>query len=99
MGLPEKQAAAFQAFYNSARHNDVLDEKTTVMIHLAAAMAVACSPCMKYYLSQVEDVGITQEEIGIIQAIVMAVSAGRIREQFSEVLTGKGTCEEEDIGC
>ena len=41
--LPD-QKQAFQAFYDSARHNQVLDERTTVMIHLASAMAVACYP-------------------------------------------------------
>lgn len=29
--------------------------------------------------------GITDEEVGIIQGIVMAVSGGRIRAQFKEV--------------
>jgi hypothetical protein len=29
--------------------------------------------------------GITDEEIGAIQGIVMAVSAGRVRAQFNEV--------------
>lgn len=38
------QRQAFQDFYDSARHNHVLDERTTVMIHLASAMAVACYP-------------------------------------------------------
>jgi len=42
--LPEKQRHAFGAFYKSARHNDILDEKTTLMIHLATAMSVACYP-------------------------------------------------------
>jgi len=34
----------WQTFYDSARHNDVLDERTTVMLHLASAMAVGCYP-------------------------------------------------------
>jgi len=81
MALPEAQQKAFDQFYSSARNNTVLDEKTTVMIHLASAMAVACHPCMQYYLSQVDKVGITEEEVGVIQAIVMAVSAGRVMMQ------------------
>ena len=92
MALPQKQAEAFQAFYNSARHNEVLDEKTTVMIHLAAAMAVACNPCMEYYLSQVEKAGITEEEIGVIQSIVMAVSGGRVAAQFKHLCASDGSC-------
>jgi hypothetical protein len=42
--LPEKQKKAFSDFYDSARHNDILPAKTTLMIHLAASMAVACHP-------------------------------------------------------
>lgn len=34
----------WQAFYDSARHNDVLDERTTLMLHLASAMALGCDP-------------------------------------------------------
>jgi hypothetical protein len=42
--LMEDRAKNWKAFYDSARHNDVLDERTTVLIHLAAAMAVGCYP-------------------------------------------------------
>jgi len=31
-------------FYDSARNNDVLDEKTTLMLHLGASMALGCHP-------------------------------------------------------
>lgn len=34
----------WRAFYDSARHNTVLDRKTTLMLHLATAMAVGCYP-------------------------------------------------------
>ena len=42
--LPEKQKKAWNDFYNSARHNNILEPKTTVMLHLASAMAVGCYP-------------------------------------------------------
>lgn len=42
--LPRDQKKAYSAFYNSARHNEILGEKTTVLIHLAAAMALGCYP-------------------------------------------------------
>lgn len=42
--LPEKQATAFDEFYESARYNKVLDQKTTLLIHLATAMSAACYP-------------------------------------------------------
>ncbi len=85
--LSEEQKKKFREFYESARRNDILDGKTTVMVHLAAAMAVACYPCMRHYFNETEDVGITEEEIGAIQSIVMAVSAGRVKAQVHEVLS------------
>ncbi len=42
--LPREQKRAFGAFYRSARQNDVLEPKTTLMLHLATAMAVGCVP-------------------------------------------------------
>jgi len=42
--MPKERVNEFQLFYDSARHNEVLSERTTVMIHLATAMAVACYP-------------------------------------------------------
>jgi hypothetical protein len=34
----------WQTFYDSARRNEILDERTTVMLHLASAMALGCYP-------------------------------------------------------
>ncbi len=42
--LPEPQNEAFNRFYKAARFNDVLDPKTTLLIHLATAMSAACYP-------------------------------------------------------
>jgi hypothetical protein len=42
--LPKNQKRTFELFYGSARKNDILEPKTTLMIHLAAAMAVGCYP-------------------------------------------------------
>mgnify|MGYP001413295475 CR=1 FL=1 len=42
--LPRQQAVAFGRFYQSARENEVLDPKTTVLLHLASAMAFGCYP-------------------------------------------------------
>ncbi|MFC2088402.1 hypothetical protein ACFLSX_02290 [Calditrichota bacterium] len=42
--LPVKQKNEYRNFYNSATNNDILDPKTTLMIHLASAMAFACYP-------------------------------------------------------
>ncbi len=40
---------------------------------------------MEYYLGVAKEEGLTDEEIGAVQSIVMAVSAGKVRAQFREV--------------
>ncbi len=42
--LPKEQNELWDAAYDSARHNDVLDPKTTTLMHLAVALAVGCYP-------------------------------------------------------
>ncbi len=42
--LPQRQEQAFKAFYKTARENKILDPKTTLLIHLASAMALGCYP-------------------------------------------------------
>jgi hypothetical protein len=42
--LSKKQLQPWSDFYDAARHNDILPAKTTLMLHLATAMAVACDP-------------------------------------------------------
>jgi hypothetical protein len=42
--LPQEQQQAYTDFYESARKNDILNPKTTFLIHLASAMAVGCYP-------------------------------------------------------
>lgn len=42
--LASKQKRAFVDFYNSARNNEILEPKVTLMIHLASAMALSCYP-------------------------------------------------------
>lgn len=42
---------------------------------------------MAHYLGVAKDEGITDDEIGVAQAIAMAVCAGRVRAQFREVRT------------
>lgn len=67
------------------RENTIPDSKTTLLLHLASAMAPVCSPCMEFYLGEAEKEGITAEESGAVQAVVMAVSAGRVNAQLREV--------------
>jgi alkylhydroperoxidase/carboxymuconolactone decarboxylase family protein YurZ len=96
--LPQ-QKEAFDAFYKSARYSGVIDNKTSLMIHLASSLAVACIPCASYYLEQVDEVGLTDDEISAIKTIVMAVSAGRVMMQFDEVLNSGAEGYLEDNGC
>ncbi len=46
---------------------------------------------MEHYLGVAKKEGITTEEIGAVQAIVMAVNAGRILAQFREVRAAHGS--------
>ena len=89
--LPQ-QKEAFGEFYKSANQNGILDDKTTLMIHLAAAMALGCYPCMEHYLAQTDKAGLTSDEISAVQAIVMAVSAGKVNAQLQEVRKKNAPC-------
>lgn len=42
--LPPEQDKAYKEFYHSARQNKILSPKTTLMVHLASAMAFGCYP-------------------------------------------------------
>ena len=42
--LAKQQEKTYSDFYDSARNNEILEPKTTLLIHLAAAMAVGCYP-------------------------------------------------------
>ena len=42
--LPTEQNKRYRAFYDSARRNEILEPKTTLLIHLASAMALGCAP-------------------------------------------------------
>lgn len=82
--LQERQQQKFNEFYDAARNSGTLDPKTTLLLNLAAAMALGCTPCMETYLAAAGKEGITAEEIGATQAVVMAVSAGRVNAQLRE---------------
>jgi len=46
---------------------------------------------MQHYLGVAKDMGMSEEEIGAIEAIVMAVSAGKIMMQLNEVRSRRET--------
>jgi len=43
---------------------------------------------MEEYFGVAKGLGLTREEINVVQSIVMAVSAGRVRAQFREARLG-----------
>jgi hypothetical protein len=42
--LPKLQENAFFDFFDATVDNDIFDKKTTLMIQLASALAIGCSP-------------------------------------------------------
>jgi len=58
-----KKKIHLNAFYKSARHSGVIDNKTSLMIYLVSSLVVACIPCALYYLEQSDEVGLTDDEI------------------------------------
>ena len=83
--IPENLKKSFIDFHKSIISNDIIDPKTTFMIEMGAAMAVGCYPCMEKLTMAAKEKGVSEEELGTIQAIVMAVSSGRIFNQYREV--------------
>jgi hypothetical protein len=53
---------------------------------------------MEHYLGVAREQGITEDEIGAVQSIVMAVSAGRVNAQFREVRTKSKPPENKEKG-
>ncbi|MGD9358200.1 MAG: hypothetical protein PVH85_04940 [Desulfobacterales bacterium] len=45
---------------------------------------------MEHYFGVAKEQGITDDEIGAVQSIAMAVSAGRVRAQFREARINSG---------
>ena len=52
---------------------------------------------MEHYLGVAREEGVTDDEVGAVQAIVMAVSAGRVEAQFREAAArGRAPARSED---
>jgi alkylhydroperoxidase/carboxymuconolactone decarboxylase family protein YurZ len=85
-GLTAKHQASYTEFYNSTKANEHLSARESLLVGLAAAMAVNCLPCQRFYLLECKKAGVTRGDISEVLAKVMAVSAGQKRLQFQEVL-------------
>ncbi|GGA73584.1 hypothetical protein GCM10011369_14190 [Neiella marina] len=81
-----KHQKPYQEFYHSTHNNEHLDSKTELLVGLAAAMAMNCSPCTNYYLGQAKKAGISKGEIEDVTAKVMAVAAGQKKLQMQQVI-------------
>lgn len=84
--LTPEQQARYDAFYESTHKNTFLDQKTEILVGLAAAMAMNCAPCTHYYLKQAKKVKLSKGELSEVLAKVMAVAAGQKRLQMQAVL-------------
>ncbi len=80
----------WSSFYASTSKGAVLDERTMVLIGLAAAIALDCDPCAEAYLKKCREVGISGAETADVLAKVMAVSAGKKKIKFSHTLDRLG---------
>lgn len=84
--LNKHQRELYDAFYESTHENENLDEKTELLVGLAAAMGMDCEPCTEYYLEKAQKSGINKDEISAVLAKVMAVAAGQKRLQAQNVI-------------
>ena len=84
--LTKRQQKLYNSFYDSTHNNEYLDQKTEILVGLSAAMAMNCAPCVRYYLQQAKQAGVSKGEISEVLAKVMAVAAGQKRLQMEEVL-------------
>mgnify|MGYP000616261126 CR=1 FL=1 len=82
--LTERQQQLYEEFYSSTHENEFLDRKTEVLVGLAAAIALNCNPCTRYYLRKAKETELSEGEIKEVVAKVMAVSAGQKKLQFQE---------------
>ena len=88
--LNERTRALYDAFYEATHDNEFLDGKTEVLVGLAAAIALDCQPCTRYYLARAKSDGIKRGELSEVLAKVMAVAAGQKRLQTDAVLDKYG---------
>jgi AhpD family alkylhydroperoxidase len=84
--LTKRQQELYNSFYDSTHNNEYLEQKTEILVGLSAAMAMNCAPCVRYYLQQAKQAGVSEGEISEVLAKVMAVAAGQKRLQMEEVL-------------
>ena len=88
--LNSRHSDAWSSFYASTTKGSVLDERTMILIGLAAAIAVDCEPCAEHYLAKCKEIAVTDAEIADVLAKVMAVNAGKNKIKFSRIIDRAG---------
>jgi len=83
--LSENQRKIFADFHKSVEAEGILNEKTSHMIKMAAAIAFGRYPWIEQLLGVAKEKGISDDEIGAVQLYVMMVSAGRVMMQVDDV--------------
>ncbi len=83
--MPKNLKMSLKRFQDEMLSNGIIDPRTTFMIEMGAAMALGCYPCMRILTGIAAEKGVSEEELGTIQAIVMAVAAGKVFNQYREV--------------
>jgi len=86
MKLSKVQQDLYDTFYESTNNDGVLENKTSLLVGLAASMATNCSPCTSYYLKMCKHSNVSKAEIQATLAKVMAVAAGQKRLQAKAVM-------------
>ncbi len=84
--LNSRHSDLWSSFYASTTKGSALDERTMILIGLAAAIAIDCEPCAESYLAKCKESGISDAEISDVLAKVMAVSAGKNKIKFSRLI-------------
>ena len=84
--LSKHHRELYDAFYASTHQNEFLDEKTELLVGLAAAMGMDCQPCSNHYLQQAKKSGVKKGELSEVLAKGMAIAAGQKRLQAQQVL-------------
>jgi alkylhydroperoxidase/carboxymuconolactone decarboxylase family protein YurZ len=75
----------------SMEEDDIMDEKTELLISLGAATAANCVPCFDYYFKSASAIGIPAEEVqkAVELACKIKTGAGIVMRNGIREITGK----------
>ena len=85
--LTERQQTVFEQCRESTHNNEHLSNREEILVGLAAAIALDCDHCVRYYVFKAKKAGIDKSTVSEILAKVMVVSANKKRLRADEVLS------------